>query len=378
MLAAPVALLCVFGLGIVFSILGSVKLDLADKLKIRDAQVGGLISALMFTSLIVILLIGPLVDKFGHKPLAIFGFLASAACILAIAYARSYGAALVACILLGVGGMCLNTVGNSLIPRVLFGGTNPPAASNLGNVFFGVGAFVTPLIVGLLLRKIGYSRAVTVIAVVVLLPVVLAILGRDYPAVASGFSAATAAKLVVKAAVLMGGLALFCYISLEATMGGFITTYLSDESVGVKADTTRYVLSGFWIALLIARLIASLVVTPEIGVATIAILAAVAAIAIGLMTMARSPGLACVAVVVAGFAFGPIFPTIVGVTFGKFEPAVYGTVFALIFAIGLLGGTTIPTAFGAVRDKRSVRTALLLLVGLAAILILLALGMGRV
>jgi len=376
-LAAPIALLCVFGLGICFSLVGAVKLDLAKELGISDVKVGGLISALMFTSLIVILLIGPLVDRFGHKPLAILGFFASAACIFVIAYAQSYTMALVACILLGVGAMCLNTVGNTLIPRVLFGGQNPPAALNLGNVAYGVGAFVTPLIVGLLVRKIGYSPAVNVIAVVVLLPILLAILGRDYPEVSTGFSAKQAAKLLASGAALVGGLALFCYISLEATMGGFITTYLTGESVAVKAETAPYILSAFWIALMVARLIASRLVTPARGVATIAALAAVSAAALGLMMVVTAPALGCIAVIIAGFAFGPIFPTIVGVTFGKFDPMVHGSVFGLIFAIGLLGGTTIPVAFGAL-IQRSPQTALLLLAGLAVLLIVFGLAMGAV
>ena len=37
-----------------------------------------------------------------------------------------------------------------------------------------------------------------------------------------------------------------------------------------------------------------------------------------------------------GLAFAPIFPTIVGVTFAKFDASQYGSIFGIIFAIGLL------------------------------------------
>ena len=76
-----VAILSVFVLGIVFSLIGAIKLKLAEKLGIDDAKVGGLISTLMFTSIFVVLFIGPLVDAWGHKPFAILGFLLSGAAI---------------------------------------------------------------------------------------------------------------------------------------------------------------------------------------------------------------------------------------------------------------------------------------------------------
>lgn len=378
-LAAPIALLCVFGLGIVFSIIGAVSLGLCTELGISEDEagtaVGKLISALMFTSLIIILLIGPLVDKYGHKPFAIVGFLVSAACIGALAFAGSYAVALIACVILGVGGMCLNTVGNTLIPQVLFDGQNPPAALNLGNVFFGVGGLLTPLIVGLLIGGLGYGPAVTVIAVVVLLPIVLAAMGRDYPDVAVGFSAREAVRLLATGAVIAGGLALFCEIALEVCMMGFIPTYLQD--VGLDQGTaTTYGLPAFWLALIISRLIASRVVTPERGVAAIVAMAILAALGVGIMCVSGSPGLGWAGVIIVGLALGPNFPNIAGVTFGKYHAAVHGSAFGLIFAIGLLGGTTVPIAFGRLRDEVSVQSALLLLVGMAVAMALLALAMG--
>jgi MFS family permease len=104
---------------------------------------------LFLTSGIIQLIIGPMVDKFGHKPLAILGFLVAGISMFMIASAQSYGVALFACILLGAGAMCLNTVGNTLIPVVLFGGKDPARASNFGNAFFGLGYVITPLLFSL-------------------------------------------------------------------------------------------------------------------------------------------------------------------------------------------------------------------------------------
>ena len=71
---------------------------------------------------------------------------------------------------------------------------------------------------------------------------------------------------------------------------------------------------------MIARLIASVLVTSENGVLAVALLALSAAILIGLMISARTRSTTASLVFLTGLCFGPIFPTIVGITFSKIDP----------------------------------------------------------
>jgi len=116
-----VALMAVFGLAISFIIVGAISEELKKALQITNADIGNLALALFLTSSIVQLIIGPLVDKFGYKPLAITGFLIGGVSMVLFRIAGSFETAAFACILLGVAAMCMNTVGNTLIPVVLFG-----------------------------------------------------------------------------------------------------------------------------------------------------------------------------------------------------------------------------------------------------------------
>ncbi len=357
----------VFALGVCFSVLGSVKLKLAEQLKIDDAKVGQLISALMFSSLVFVLLIGPLTDLLGFKIIALIGFVAGAICLWLLASATSYNAALVACLLLGIAAMCVNTVGNTLGPAVLFGGKNNAAASNLLNVFFGVGAFITPLIIAALLGKIGYKKTVSIIGAILLIPILFALVGT-FPAPPEGFKITQAIGLLGRGGVWAGGLALFCYMSLETTLAGFITTYLkSHELSDEKAGTA---LSGFWIALMFARLIAAFTVPADASVYVVPVLAVVAVITIALMVAAKSASVGVGATVLTGFILGPIFPTLVGVTFNKTEAS--GSVFGLIFGIGLLGATLMPSLIGKYAAELDIRRSLRILVGVAVALIVLS------
>ena len=117
-----VALLCVFGLGMCFSLLGSLSVKLMPRLKIDQGKFGSLISSFMFTCLIASLIMGVIVDKVGYKPVAIFGFVATAICIFILARGKSYGAAVLPCLLLGFGAMALNTAGNTTRQTIVYDG----------------------------------------------------------------------------------------------------------------------------------------------------------------------------------------------------------------------------------------------------------------
>ena len=90
-MTAAIALMAVFSLAICFIILGSVSSDLMAALKLDEAQFGSLIMALFLTSCIVQLFIGPAVDRFGYKPLAILGFVVTSASIFLLAFATTFG-----------------------------------------------------------------------------------------------------------------------------------------------------------------------------------------------------------------------------------------------------------------------------------------------
>lgn len=373
-----VALLSVFGLGIAFSVVGALKLELAKQLKINDAQFGKLISALMLTSIFVVLAFGPLVDMFGYRPIAIAGFLLGALAVYMLVSSRAYGSAVLSCIVLGVGAMCLN-LGNTLIPMVLFEG-NPAAASNFGNIFFGIGAFITPILVGMLLHRLGYKATGTLITLLLLAPVVVAAFA-SFPEVQKtgltfGQAFAGAFGLLANPAIVIAGLALFCYVGLEVSMGGWISTYAANQ--GFESRGANMVLSSFWIGLMIARLIATVAVTSANGIWAVSILALAAAVLMGLMIATNSKNLAALLVFLTGFCFGPIFPTVVGITFSKIDQSSYGSAFGIIFAIGLLGGSTLPAAIGMYSRGKPIKKSFPIAMAAALVLFVLAFLMGRV
>ena len=362
----------VFGYGMVFSVIGALKLEMAGQLQIDNAKVGGLISTLMLSSLFMVLLVGPLVDVLGHKILVIAGFLVCCAALVLLISTKTYAVAAIACSLLGFGGMCINTVGNTLLPLYLFDGQNAPAALNLGNTFFGLGAFISPFIAAMLLKRAGYRLTGYIYALLVLIPVIFALIAV-YPHVPSSFSFAGATNLLINKAVITSGMALFCYVGVEASIAGWVTSYGS--ALGLSNRTAGLALSFFWVSMIVSRLVASTVLNPEIGAKAIACSAILSCILLSLMVKTTSKHFAFVLIVLAGFAFGPIFPTIIGIAFAKSPAAFHGSVFGIVKAMGLLGGATIPAAIGLYSKGRTIQKSLTIAVVIAGLLFFMALLM---
>lgn len=383
-MTAVVALMAVFTLAICFIILGSISTELMAALKIDSGQFGSLVMGLFLTSCIVQLFIGPLVDKYGYKPVAIFGFSITALSMFLLAFAGTFTLALFACILLGFGAMALNTVGNTLIPVVLFEGKDPARASNFGNGFFGLGYVLTPLLIVFILKtlSLSYSAALIILGILALLFLVFALF-TSFPKITVGFTFSKAFKVLFKPAVLIAAFALFCYMSLEISMGTWIKK-LMEELFGSSENANATVQAGlvlslFGVAMMVGRFLTSAIKNlTKIGSKVIIFSSILSIVAIFLMIIAKGPFLGIIAVLIAGIAFAPIFPTIAGVTFAKFDPSLYGSIFGIIFSVGLLGGTLVPKFIGDLSVGSTVQQSLPIAAIMAGILLVISLFIGQV
>lgn len=383
-MTASVALMAVFTLAICFIILGAVSVELMKTLSINEGQFGTLVMGLFLTSCIIQIFIGPLVDKVGYKPVAILGFSVTAISMFLLALASTFNLALLACILLGIGAMSLNTVGNTLIPIVLFQGKDPARASNFGNGFFGLGYTLTPLLIVLILEvlKLRYNIALVIIGILSLV-FLLFVFATEFPSISTGFKFSMALKVLFKPAVLISAFALFCYMSMETSMGTWIKK-LMEELFGGSADVNAsakagLVLSLFGVSMMAGRFASSSIKNlTAISSKVIFITSLFSVIAIVLMILTKSPAIGIIAVILAGLAFGPIFPTIVGITFAKFDASLYGSIFGIIFSVGLLGGTFVPKYIGNLSTGSTVQQSLVIAAIIAGILLVIGLFIERV
>jgi fucose permease len=137
---------------------------------------------------------------------------------------------------------------------------------------------------------------------------------------------------------------LFFQSGVEFTMGGYISTYLT-QGLGAALGTGAYLLAAYWAALMAARMALSRVVL-RIGPHRVLLGgAALAALGAALTAAAPNAGVAAAGVLIAGVALAGVYPTVLGLAGNAFSRH-SGTVFGILFTVALVGGMTLPWVAG--------------------------------
>ena len=253
-------------MGLAYALVGGLKLALVDRLQIDEGKVGRLVGGFGTMFGPTILLCGFLTDSLGRKGVWVAGSAAVAAAVLIFALTRTFRGALVAVLLLGVGWAAQVNVGNVLM-RVAVPADRPASelvwAANFFDFVFGFGALVTPFILGLLLRKLQYTRGLVVLALVAALPMVLGLFAQMNPAAAPPPPDAPPVKesgmgaLVSNPLIWVLGFAFLFFVPLETSVAGWATTLIQRQTPpGVPPDQANrfasLTLSAFWFGRLAA------------------------------------------------------------------------------------------------------------------------------
>lgn len=368
-----IAILCLAVYGALISLLVGLKHDIAARLRIDDSKAGILFSGFMLAGAIGVILLSASIDLLGHALVTRFGFGFTAAALLLLAFCRRYKQFLWVYVLLSIGAMCIISVGNTLLPLVLFGGDNASAATNLGNGFYGVGAFLVSFFLTGLLQRFGYKATVLFFAALLLVATTLASVA-DYPVIDSHFNFADLPKVLTSSFFLVALVTNFFGAGVENGVSAWANTYMS--RLGAADRLANRVLSLFFIAVMVSRLVTATFVTPANTPLVLCILALAAVAMLAAMTMLKNRVVAAAGIVVLGLAMGSVCPTIFGYMFSKVDPAFHGTAFGITFATGLLGASVLPYLIGAVSKRTSLHRGYLvnlagaLLFGLCAVIMM--------
>jgi fucose permease len=372
-----IASLLVTGMGV--AILGSVKVRLAQRLEIDEARVGGMVSVFGFIMSPVIFAAGFLTDLVGKQAVLLGGSIAMTLSLALLAQSRRYWIGFVAVIFSSAGWSAMVNVNNALIPLAFTG--SMAYANNLANVFFGMGAFLTPMGVAFLLRRASFSTAMHTLAGLAAVPAALA-LGVDFSSLISAVDPGPADVAASSAfGTLLGdpvmwlcGFTLFFYAPLEACTGAWTTTYLADKKIA--EGTASNLLSAFWLSFMLARLLTAFTLPSGKETLLICVMSVLCVGVLSGIVLSRSGTPACVLVVAAGFIYGPIFPTLMAVLLQHFPANFHGRAVGLLFGIGGIGWTVTPMLIGAYAGRTSIQRgfsiAVASAVGLSVVALILA------
>ena len=243
----------------------------------------------------------------------------------------------------------------------------------LAGTFFGLGSMVTALLVA------GTFNVYTVPSILIFLALIPGYFVVVYARTASPKSAGLrhpSLRQVLQdfrspSAVLLT-LVLFFQFGNEWSIAGWLALFLI-QRLGVSPETSLVLLALYWLALLVGR-IAALLVLPRMSHARwllVSVLAAILGCAMLLSTDNRFGATAGILLVGAGFA--PIYPLVVEKIGGRF-PDYHPGLFNGLFSCALTGGLLAPWSLGFFTSLWGVKVVMWLpLLGTLMVLLLLSL-----
>jgi fucose permease len=358
-----VAISSAFVFGMMQALLGSLKLTLSRSLDIREGRTGLLLFLQNLALVPMMVLCGVLIDAYGARPAILGGATVTALALFALSSHSGTAQAFESLLFAGLGsaGLCAGSV--VLMPQAFFPG-EPLASLNVGLLFFALGALVTPVLTDVLVRALGYRKAVALLALVPLaLAVLVALAGfeesRDGVAVAEELSALASHNSLWLAAVVAA-----MYTPLEASISFWATTYLTDHKPGERR--AAWSLAGFWGAFLVSRLLVGALLhsgyLPQRWDAWFLVIPPLlAAVTIGNMAGTVGPEKPRNGLLFLGLCLGPVFPMLAGMVFermGEDNLQGFGTAFGLIFAAGSLGSLLLSPVIASTARKQTIQSAL--------------------
>lgn len=364
----------IFIWGSIAGLLGALLPSLRERAGISLSDSGWMFVALSSGLVASSMIAGYLLDRLGKKvvlctaialvilALVLFEFLTSLPAMIALAF------------MLGAGGSAVVTGGHALISDL-----NPEhraASLNLLDVFFGIGAFVTPFAIVPMQQRGGTAAVLFTLAALAGVGLVFLLMVRFPRAVGSrGVSLSDALAVVRSPLFLLPALLVFLYVGTEQSVWDWQVTYFMRRLSMDNVSAAR-VLSIFPIAIMIGRLINNRLLMRISPFPVLMASTAGATVCFIVAMVATSAPVAAGALLAAGLLMASIFPTALGVVSGRF-PQASGTAMGLAITCGWVGSMAISPAFGFVAQRTDFARGYLVIVAASAAMALTAAGLLR-
>ncbi len=315
----------------------------------------GRLGAIMFSGLVVGIVVGgPLADRLGAKPFALFGNALVSLSLIAAAFASGYAALGTGLFFLGVGAGVLDMVLSPIVAAL-----NPArraAAMNWLHSFYCVGAVVTILTGTLVLRAGCGWRTACLLLAPLPLGLLAAFAPRRFPALSAAGGRLGLRSLLrhgwfwgAMAAIGLGG-------ATEAGLAQWLPAY-AETALGFPTWVGGGALLLFSVAMAVGRMAVGVAGTQLEPFCVMAWGSGLTVILFLAGSFLPVPGLALAACIAAGVTGSCLWPTMLAVTADRY-PDGGASMYGALGALGNVGGIGMPWIVGWVADWRNLHWGL--------------------
>lgn len=352
-LLIAVIYLIFISLGLPDSLLGSGWPVMQLAFDVPSSYAGYVSMTISLMTIISALLSPALIRKMHTKYIVIISIALTVLGLLGFSFASSYWMLLVLAIPYGLGAGAIDASVNHYVANNYSG-----SVMNFLHCFYGVGAVISPVIMGLALTFAHWNQGYRWTAYVqmgILAVCVLSLpLWRKNDAAAeesNGETAGIAESLMVPG-VILTLIAFFAYCSGEATCFLWTSSYIRGLELGNTDSQIAMTGSLIFGGLMLGRIIAGFI-TDKLGDKTLiraGIICELAGVLVAMLSK-NSFILSCVGFIVIGTGMGPIYPAIQHMAPANFGKKYSAAVIGLQMAAAYTGSTLMPMIFGRLQQR---------------------------
>ncbi|MBZ0281495.1 MAG: MFS transporter [Anaerolineae bacterium] len=349
--------------GIAVNLLGSTfaNLSLRYGFPLEDAGIFTALQAIGSTT--AVLIFGWLLDRRDPRWVLCGATLLFGGGVLLLGFAPVLPLALAGSLLMGIGfgGML---AGPNYVIASLYAARSASALNAL-NVFYSLGAMISPQIVAFALRQDDFRIAYLVAGVLILalvLPFATIQLQNHKHQTAQNTPSSVNYLALIPFILLF-----FTYIGSEVGFGAWIFTQLSTVAQAVP-ETAALATSVYWAGQMVGRIAGTIILRRIADEALLPLTIGLIGIGVAvLLAFQTQANLSIIAAFIVGFGCGPVFPTTLGIV-RKAYPTSHGTASGILIGLGNIGAIVLPWLQGQIGGGKSGGMQLILVASLIMLL----------
>ena len=337
---------------------------------------------------------GFLIENYGEKKIMLMAFLISSIGAFLFSNTGTYSFYLISLFLIGTGMAMLQVAINPLL-RTIGGEKEFAFNSVLGQMFFGLASFISPLVYSYIIKNVSDQAEsnnliinllnnlkipgmewislywifaiISFIMVIVISQVKLPIVEKKEDEKVGALQ--THVTLLKKPIVLLYFIAIFCYVGTEVGVANWISQFLETyHDINPQIQGAKTV-SNFWGMMTLGTLL-GLVLLKFMDSRKVLIINSIISILALLVALFGTSQQALIAFPVIGFFIATMWSIIISLALNSLSDS-HGS-FSGILVTGIIGGAFVPFIVGAIGDVFGLKTGLLFLI--ITLLFILSIG----
>lgn len=354
-------------IGITFNLAGVMSIAIAQTYQVDTAVIGYIFSLFSIGYGLAVFTNGFLLERVSFKLLMYIAFLITFGGIAAATAAGSMGlfAGSILAAGVGLGALCSN--GNFYIVRSCQG-RQRTAKLNILNFFYSIGAIVSPVAAGQLLKGGLGWQTIYLLSLLCLVPIALLFVTARFEKTFCQAEQNADIAVPWKTSIYFIGAALFCYVASEMILAYWIVVYLV-ESLEMPVAAASVSLSLFWGFMAIGRLISGFMAKRIPAVYLIMTCSLSSVLVFAWMLTVREAYFAVALVAILGLTYSGLYASILSYGTMQIRQA-SSTLMTFFVTVGSVGGIVSFVVSSYLKQHYSIGSSLVLgmaLVGLVCI-----------